>query len=260
MAATPSSTRAAVQSAPWALGLLGLLLMAPGVGAMPPWSEVEEIGQRLRSNLEAPARARIHPTVIRRDSSESMILCPSTGHGGVVLLSGVLVDFVDHLAQAQAYDRVRHGYLKEYLAALEGWDGRGRPPPLPDHSDSRYQTLAVENAHRTSFNQVLGGLIGVALARLELGQVDAEVSIPAPATGGAGMSRRPPERAWRRAFDAGIQNAVKCAYGVEGLSDFFFILDRLKNAGAWRDVFLPYGLRGRELARDAERIQVRILK
>ncbi len=218
-------------------------------------AQVQELAVRLHQNLPPAARAKVNPAVVVGDPSVWPVLRPSEMEGGHVFVSAKAIDLIDRIARAKAIDSVKKGYLAGYIGRVAGTDPTTPWPALPDNQNPRYASLDVENEHVSNFNQIMGGLLAVAVAQIHLGLVGIHPT-------GLSVDGRPvpinhllSDKEWKSAFESGIKLAVACAYTTEGLGEFFLALDRMKPSPPWVEMFIPTRSSGSSLAKIVAAIQ-----
>jgi len=109
-----------------------------------------------------------------------------------------------------AANRLKKGYLQQYLATISHYTGSGPFPELPAVPSFPSAKLSeISNDHLSNFNQITAGLLSIAL------------NAPDPAP------KESIQDQWLRALRKGIPISLSCAYGTEGLAEFFEAVEKM---------------------------------
>lgn len=133
-----------------------------------------------------------------------------------VVVSLGFLRLVNNLSHAKAIDRHAPGYFRQYIAQLANTTDEAVVPDLPNGSNPAYWSLTIINEKDGYFNQAIAGVLAVELAH----------DYPATAT-------------WERSLWSGIQNALECGYGTEGMQMLYDVIDTLPVRPAWAAHLLP---------------------
>jgi len=200
------------------------------------------IAQRLLSNLDAAAQKTIEKEPIHaEESSEITFQSVRNSNQRGLRVSATTITLVNRLSLALAINRLDRGYLQSYLDQLAKFSGTDKVPELPP-SKVKMERLDLVNEHLSNFNQISAGLIAIALSHLP--------SDSNPPTGDQ----------WFKALRKGINISLPCAYGTEGLVDFFEALEKLPSRPSWVESFYPTGIKTRKVRREIDRINHDLLR
>ena len=170
-----------------------------------------------------------------------------------VWISAGFIDLVNHVAHAEAIDRVERNYFERYMEVLAE---RSEVPPLPDGKNARYWTEEVLNEQQSNFNSIVGFVVAVKLANHYLGHYDNHKA----KLDEAPVNNLLTEEEWSTALRAGLHNALRAGCMIEGVVPFFSALDKMKKRPAWAGHFLPDRLKFSAFRREMEQMQKRFLE
>jgi hypothetical protein len=170
-----------------------------------------------------------------------------------VWISAGFIDLVNHVAHAEAIDRLERNYFERYMEVLAE---RNEVPPLPDTKNARYWTEEALNEQQSNFNSIVGFVVAVKLANHYLGHYDKYKAKLEQAA----INNLLTEEEWDAAFRAGLHNALRAGCMIEGVVPFFSALDKMKRRPAWAADFLPDRVKFSSLRREMEQMQKRFLE
>jgi hypothetical protein len=201
----------------------------------------------LRRALPATQREIVaDPAVVLVDDPKPLVRAIEYREGaqrlGVVVVSAGFIDLANHIARACAVDRVQRGYLKHYIQSLSHETGQTRVQPPAATRHPKAQSSDMQNEQSSHFNQIVGAIVAIQMARLQPGQ-----------SGPAGGMTAPAE--FQRAVTAGIRIALDCGVGVDGVKAFWACLDALPEKPAWAGEFLPANIKLGQLKRELDRME-----
>ena len=249
--------------------LVCLTLIAPASAQAPSahpayesgYSTIMKIGSAIQASLPPAQRALIARQPVSIETGPTPFIHPLYRSDGDQPIRGVwisagFIDLVNHLAHAQAIDKIEPGYLDRYLAILATEDGRHSLRPLPGVENPRYWTDEVLNLQLSNFNSIVGTLLGIQLAHHYLGHFD---QYRAKLTDGED-SRVPINRhlkpaEWKAALHAGAESAMNAGCMLEGIIPFLQSIDQLSPRPAWADYFLPAAVNPKQIRKDLQNLQ-----
>lgn len=225
---------------------LGQTIRAESAGESPGMADFKTIAQRLYANLDAREQSKVSQDLILPDTQPRLLIQPCV-EGGVarIRVSPTTIELIDRVSLALAINKFEKGYLGNYLVSLARYTPGQPIPPLQDAANPRYAKLEVVNEHLSNFNQISGGLISIALSQQQLGFAN---------------SKRGNVDLWMKALKLGAKSSVACAFGVEGLADFYDALDKMPTRPKWVEEFLPEGVKTRKVRRELEKVSQSLLE
>jgi hypothetical protein len=222
------------------------------------YSSIMKLGKDLHAALkrehreliaEQPISIETNPTPFARPLYLDEKPKPVRG----VWISAGFIDLVNHIAHAEAIDRLDRNYFARYSEMLAE---QNVVPPLPDGKNARYWSEEVLNEQQSNFNSIVGFIVGVKLANHYLGHYDryrAKLSDSA-------INNLLSEKEWNEAFRAGLHNALRAGCMIEGVVPLFVAIDKIKKRPDWVAHFLPDRVSPSSLAREMERTQKHFLR
>jgi hypothetical protein len=211
------------------------------------WGAMVKLGITLQRNLPPEYRSQVHPRPVNIETDvrpfvrlEEMVNPNTSQKMPCIFVSVGFVDLVNNVAHAKAIDQIEKGYFKKYILSLSRENGDRRLQPLPGISDPRFWTDRVMNDQESNFNQIVGGVIGAKFAHYYLGhwrKYEGQL--------GGGDGKPLPINAvltyeeWHDALQHGINNALSCGYGVEGMQAFLECFNTMPERPEWVLYFLP---------------------
>lgn len=225
------------------------------------WAAMVKLGITLQRNLPPEYRSQVHarPVNIETDIMpfvrlEEMVNPNTSEKMACLFVSVGFVDLVNNVAHAKAIDRIEKGYFKNYILSLARENGQTELRPPPRMSDPRFWTDRVVNEQQSNFNQIVGGVIASKLAHYYLGhcrkygrQLGAGDGKPLPINSCLSAED------WNDALKYGINNALSCGYGVEGVEAFFEGIDMMPERPAWTLYFLPATVKAAKVNKELEK-------
>jgi hypothetical protein len=227
------------------------------------WGAMVKLGITLQRNLPPEYRAQVHARPVNLEMDvmpfvrlEEMVNPNTSQKMACVFVSVGFVDLVNNVAHAKAIDRIEKGYFENYILSLSRENGQRQLQPLPRISDPRFWTDRMMNEQQSNFNQIVGGVIGSKLAHYYLGHCQKYSSQL-----GAGDGKPLPINAvltpkdWDDALQHGVNNALSCGYGVEGVEVFFDCIDKMPVRPAWTLYFLPATVKVATVNKELEKLE-----
>lgn len=170
-----------------------------------------------------------------------------------VWISAGFIDLVNHIAHAEAIDRIERNYFERYFEMLAK---QNNVLPLPDGKNARFWTEEVLNEQQSNFNSIVGFVVGMKLANHYLGHYDKyKEKLEETA-----INNLLSDDEWNAAFRAGLHNALRAGCMFEGVVPFFAALDTIKKRPAWAGHFLPDRLKFSRFRREMEQMQKQFLE
>jgi len=227
------------------------------------WGAMVKLGITLQRNLPSEYRSQVHarPVNIETDVMpfvrlEEMVNPNTSQKLACVFVSVGFVDLVNNVAHAKAIDRIEKGYFKNYILSLSRENGQRQLQPLPGISDPRFWTDRMMNEQESNFNQIVGGVIGTKLAHYYLGhcrkysnQLGEGDGKPLPLNSYLSL------KDWDDALQHGMNNALSCGYGVEGVEVLFECIDNMPERPAWTLYFLPPTVKVAKVNKELEKLE-----
>ena len=173
----------------------------------------------------------------------------------LVFISVGFLDLINNIAHAKAIDKTEPGYFERYLISLAEESGDTEIKGLPGISAKRYWTEDVLNEQTSNFNQMVGIVIAIEIShhyfdhfkkygdKLETGD------LPKP------INNMLSDSEWNESVKAGVQNALDCGYGVEGVKALYEAIDKMPKRPSWTAYFLPENAKVAKLKKDLERAE-----
>lgn len=222
-----------------------------------------KLGITLQQNLPPDYRSQVYaqPVKITPDVIPIVRLeeafNPSTSQKvACVHVSSGFVDLVNNVAHAKAIDRIEKGYFKNYILSLSRENGDRPLQPLPGISDPRFWTDRMMNEQQSNFNQIVGGVIGSKLALYYLGHYQQHRSQLAKSNGKPlPINTVLTFDDWDDALQHGVNNALSCGYGVEGIKAFFECIGKMPVRPAWTLYFLPAAVNVAKANKEMEKLE-----
>lgn len=166
------------------------------------------------------------------------------------------MDLVNHVAHARAIDRYERGYFQKYIARLARESGEMSLRDPPGLDNKQYWTERVMNEQLSNFNQIVGVVAGTQLANHYLGHYKKYAGRLTDAQGRPVLLNNlltPFE--FETAVKAGVQNALDCGFGVEGIKALFECIEKMPQRPAWTAYFLPEKMKITRLKKDIEKME-----
>ncbi len=223
------------------------------------------LGITLQQNLPPEYRSQVNiqpvnitPDVIPIVRLDEVVNPNTAQRMACVHVSSGFVDLVNNVAHAKAIDRIERGYFKDYILSLSRENGDRPLQPLPRISDPRFWTDRMMNEQQSNFNQIVGGVIGSKLALYYLGhyqkhrgqlQLGERNGKPLPINTVLTLDD------WDDALQHGVNNALSCGYGVEGIKAFFECIGKMPSRPGWTLYFLPAAVNVAKANKEMEKLE-----
>ena len=225
------------------------------------YSSIMKLGRDLYRALPAEQKNFVSPQPISLETEPSPSLRllyfpddPKAVRG--VWISAGFIDLINQMAHASAIDRKQPGYFVRYLEILSHPAAQGMLPGLPDGDNPEFWSDEVLNEQLSNFNSIVGVVVGTKLAHHYLGHYAKHRGRLNDGEGSAiPINRLLSENEWNSALDAGVKNALKAGFLVEGAVPFFQAMGKLKNRPPWAEHFLPASADPRKIIDRMEQLQ-----
>jgi hypothetical protein len=222
-----------------------------------------ELGIALQQNLPPEYRSQVNarpvkitPDVIPIVRLEEVVNPNTSQRMACVHVSSGFVDLVNNVAHAKAIDRIEKGYFKNYILILSREHGNRPLQPLPRISDPRFWTDRMMNEQQSNFNQIVGGVIGSKLALYYLGYYQKHCGQLSASNGKhLPINTVLTLEDWDDALNHGINNALSCGYGVEGIQTLFECIGKMPERPAWTLYFLPAAVNVAKANKEMEKLE-----
>ncbi|MFN7141264.1 MAG: hypothetical protein ACK4UN_18200 [Limisphaerales bacterium] len=220
------------------------------------------IGKELRDALKPALRGKVHshPVALETDVRpfvKTVEYPDETEPLRLVFISVGFVDLMNNVSHAKAIDRIQPGYFQRYLVSLSDESGEFSLKDLPGIADRRYWTDDILNDQQSNFNQMVGMLIAIELSHHYSGRYKKYSDRLAESDNVEPINNilRPAE--WEDALSAGVQNALDCGYGIDGLKVLYDAIEKMPKRPNWVDYFLPEHAQVAKLKKDLQKIENR---
>jgi hypothetical protein len=153
---------------------------------------------------------------------------------GQVLVSAGFINLINHIAHAEAIDRIQHGFLRQYARAL----GSATASAPPEIDNPRFWTDEVINEQQGCFNGMMETVIAINLSDNYLGYVNKYFGrTPADTVAPIHGLLTPAE--WEASVTAGATNGLDAGLGTEGIKALFETIDTMPTRPAWTACVAP---------------------
>ena len=208
------------------------------------FNSVTQIGKELYAALNPSVRKKIHssPVALETDVRPFVKTVEYPDENEPLRLVFVSVGFIDlmnNLSHAKAIDRIEPGYFQRYLASLSHETGDFSLKELPGISDRRYWTDDILNDQQSNFNQMVGIVIAMELSHHYLGHYNKYSSRLAETDNKEPINRLLSPAEWEKSLEMGIQNALDCGYGIDGVTVLYDAIEKMPQRPDWIEYFLP---------------------
>ncbi|HTI69921.1 MAG TPA: hypothetical protein VMF06_08145 [Candidatus Limnocylindria bacterium] len=214
-------------------------LVAALILGLPLWArdiaEVKSLANRVLESLEAPERGQLAMVAISTD--DSPLLYPRRVKDGIVVGTG-FVDFMDKVAQILASESLSPGYAQPLKPDLCGCDQKPLGT-LPACSVAKDKATEWQNAVDTEFNSIVSNVLAIEYTHLYLKHYNSHKKELGPTSDGLALTPLLTDGEWQKSLKNGVYAASRAGYGVEGLADFYEIIDSLSPRPAWAAAYLP---------------------
>jgi hypothetical protein len=163
---------------------------------------------------------------------------------------------VNYVAHAKAIDKLEHGYFEKYISMLSEETGEKELRPPPDLSDQRYWTPDMRNEQLSNFNQIVAHTAALYLAHFYLGHYQKHAAQSLDSAGKrVPINQLLTPKEWGEAMHCGVQNALDCGMGVEGVIALYECIDKMPQRPAWTIYFLPSKAKFSAIKRDLKQCE-----
>ena len=210
----------------------------------PGLSGLRTISQRLQANLNKnELKQYASDPVVTVESDEVRFHAVLRDGVRAVEVTPNAIEVINRVSYAMAINRHHKGYLQTYLQQLAAYTGTGPVPALPPSKVLEgNRAIEVSNDHLSNFNQITAGLFSILL---NYGQADAK-SLPTDQ--------------WLKGLQKGIPNSLACAYGTEGLVEFFEAIEKIGTRPNWLEQLYPSGVKARKARRELDKIREELFR
>jgi hypothetical protein len=158
----------------------------------------------------------------------------------MVFISAGFFDLINNVAHAKAIDKIQKGYFEKYVTSLAQETGEKSLKDLPNVSDKRFWTEDMMNEQLSNFNQMTGMLLAIELSHHYLGHFKKyEAKLNDPSGKAVPINSFLTEKEWDESLEAGIDNALDCGFGIDGVKALYESIDKMPKRPAWAVYFLP---------------------
>lgn len=249
------------------LAVMGLAQDQPAVGERPAyktgWGAMIKLGMELQKALKPQYRGAVNPRPINIETDvmpfvrlEEMTNPDSGETTACVFVSAGFIDLVNNVAHAKAIDKIEKGYFQKYVLSLSEESGEKELKPLPNLDNKKYWSMDMMNEQLSSFNQIVGEVVGIKLAHFYLGHYKkyAAQLNPSQATPVSINTLLAPKE-WEQAVKCGVRNALDCGLGIDGVKALYECIEKMPKRPAWTLHFLPPNADIKRLRKDMEKIE-----
>ncbi len=224
------------------------------------FSAVTHIGKELRDALKPALRTKVHshPVALETDVRPFVKTVEYPDENEPLRLVFVSVGFIDlmnHVSHAKAIDRIQPGYFQRYLVSLADESGDFSLKELPGISDRRYWSDDILNDQQSNFNQMVGMVVAIELSHHYLGHYKKNSNTLAESDNQEPINNLLQPAEWEEALKVGVQNALDCGYGIDGLKVFYDAIAKMPKRPDWVDYFLPEHVKVAKLQKDLQKAE-----
>jgi hypothetical protein len=264
---SPSHPAANGQWRAWLICLGAVALATITDAAQPPPGRYEtgaadliKITADLHQALPPQLRGQFHSAPLWLEGVKTPQLRPVLHPAGAkhlcaVQVSGGLVELLNFLSHAKAIDGVDRGYYKRSITSLAVQSGEtGLSALQPTHPQSwAFDTMNHQMSH---FNQMAGTLLAIQMAHHRLGHYQKYADRLTDAQGQpVPLASVVTPQEWHEAVMRGVNHALKCGFGVDGLRYLYEGLEKMPSRPAWTFQLLPPNAKVSRLCRELARAE-----
>lgn len=224
------------------------------------FTAVTHIGKELRDALKPALRPKVHthPVALETDVRPFVktVEYPDEDEPlRLVFISVGFIDLMNNVAHAKSIDKIQPGYFQRYLISLAAESGEFSLEELPGISDRRYWTEQVLNDQQSNFNQMVGMVLAIELSHHYLGQYTKYSNTLAETDNEEPINNLLKPSEWEESLKVGVQNALDCGYGIDGLKVFYDAIEKMPQRPDWVDYFLPQHAKVSKLQKDLQKAE-----
>jgi hypothetical protein len=229
------------------------------------YSAMMKLGRSLYDQLEPREKQVISAQPISLDVDMQpfvrMLYYPEGDEGGKPLrgvwISAGFIDLVNHVAHAEAIDKIQKGYFSKYVALLAQETGDKEMKPLPDDANAKFWSEDMINEQQSNFNQIVGMVVAIKMAHHTLGHFDKykEKIISADGEKGVPINNLLTDKEWEEAYKEGLFISLNAGCFVEGVIPFYEALDKMNPRPPWAVYFMPSQAKFSKMKKDFNKFQ-----
>lgn len=228
------------------------------------YSSIMKLGRDLYAALDGEQKKRVSPQPISIEtetgpSIRMLYFADEKEAIRGVWISAGFIDLMNQFAHAVAIDKVRPGYLGRYVELLGASPAASVVPPLPERNNPEFWKEALLNEQLSNFNSMVGVVVGIKLAHHYLGHYDKFKEQLTQEGEQAAINQLVSTAEWKQAFQAGVQNALRAGFLVEGAIPFFEALGQMKKKPAWAEYYLPRNADSKQIKEEMQKLQQRFM-
>jgi len=200
------------------------------------FSKINQIGTDLYEMLPSKYRQQFYGQPVALDTNVmpfvKAIEFPKSSLRLVVVSVGFL-DLIHNVSHAKAIDRIEPGYFQKCIARLAQESDGMSVRALPGISNRTHWSTEVINEKESYFNQMLAGVVGIKLSHPYERYAQNTTSSMMPINQSLAVTE------WEKSVSIGVQSALDCGYGIEGLQTLCDAIDLMPNRPTWATDLLP---------------------
>jgi hypothetical protein len=209
-----------------------------------------KIGHDLVATLDAKFQSTFMPEAIAIQYSDTpvMMSLPRNRPGTLrqVTVSTGFIDLLNHMAHAKAIDRIKPGYLSQYVAGLARQGVNENPVAPANINDDHYWSDAVMQDQVSLFNQMISMTLALNLSHLYLDHYD-KYAMQAMDGRTLAINNVITATDWQASVKCAALNSLDCALPGAGAEALFDCIDRLPRHPVWADYIVPQGVNIKKL-------------
>ncbi len=218
------------------------------------------IGKELRTALKPAFQSKVHthPVALETDVRPFVktVEYPDDKEPlRLVFISVGFIDLMNNIAHAKAIDRIEPGYFQKYLVSLADETGDFSLKDLPGTSDKRFWKEDILNDQQSSFNQMVGTVIAIEISHHYLDQYKLYADKLSESDNIEPINNLLKPSEWDASLKAGVQNALDCGYGIDGLKMFYDAIEKMPKRPNWVDYFLPEHAKVAKVKKDVQKVE-----
>lgn len=219
------------------------------------------LGRDIHRTMEPDYRKMINPEPVFLETDVTPFVRPVVYEDPnqpirAVFVSAGFIDLVNNVAHAQAIDRLERGFFNRYIKILSSESGSKELKELPGLNNDAFWTIDVLDEQHSLYNQIVTAVIAIKLSHHYLGHYEKYKDKLEDENGKSiPINNLLTSKEWDKALKAGIENALNCGLGVDGVKALYEAIDSMPTRPEWTSYFLPDNVKVSKVVKTLEKME-----